>query len=58
MTEKEARQLLPQTVVEWDNDPKDLGTVLEIGKNGFSVNWADGEQNWIAFSNAEKVSIY
>lgn len=57
MNEKQARNLLPWTVVMWDNDPKQLGTVRELDINGFFVAWADGQSGWIDYKDAKKISI-
>lgn len=57
MTAKEARKLLPGTVVMWDKNPDDLGTVRDIGRYSFYVDWANGQQGWIAFDDAIQVSI-
>ncbi len=58
MTEQQARRLLPMTVVYWDGNPKDFGTVTEIGLNGFYVVWEDGQSGWIAYTDATKVKIF
>ena len=57
MTTKEAKRLLPRTVVMWNNDPSDMGTVLELGTDGFYVRWENGESGWIAYDAAESVSV-
>ena len=57
MNEKQARQLLPGTIVMWDNDPADLGTVREIGIGGALVDWENGQAGWIDYKGFEKVSI-
>lgn len=57
MTVKEARALLLGTVVMWDNDPSDLGTVRKLGPNGFYIDWANGQQGWIDYQDAKKISI-
>jgi len=58
MTEKEARNLLPQTVVMWDRNPDDAGTVREVGYTGFAVDWANGQGGWIDFKDAERISLW
>lgn len=61
MTAAHARHLLiPLTVVMRNNDPKDLGTVIDIdyAERKFLVVWANvrpGE--WISFDNAKEISI-
>jgi hypothetical protein len=57
MTTEEARRLLPETVVMWDGNPNDLGTVVKFNFSGFYVDWADGQRGWIDYKDAEKVSI-
>jgi hypothetical protein len=58
MNEQEAKRLLPQAVVMWDNDPDDAGTVREVGYSGFAVDWANGQRGWIDFKDAERVSLW
>ena len=57
MTAKQAKQLLTNTVIMWNNNPNDLGTVREVGYSGFLVDWANGQKEWIDFKDAKKVSI-
>ena len=57
MTPKEAKQLLKNTVVRWNNDPNDMGTVLELGPSGFLVDWENGQRGWIDYKDAQRVSI-
>ena len=63
MTEKEARQLLPLTIVMWDNNPDDLGTVRSIEywgvRWGVTIDWENGRSRWIAFQDQdmEKISL-
>ena len=57
MTPKEAKQLLKNTVVRWNNDPNDMGTVLELGLSGFLVDWENGQRGWIDYKDAQRVSI-
>ena len=57
MTTKQAKQLLVGTIVMWDNDPNDLGTVRTVGFDGFFVDWQKGQKGWIAYQDAKKVSI-
>jgi hypothetical protein len=58
MTYKEARNLLKMTVVMWDDNPDDTGTVLEVRPDAFFVNWADGQRGWIHCRDARRVSIH
>lgn len=57
MNEKQARRLLPQTVVMWGNDKNDLGTVTQLGISGFFVRWANGKEGWIDYRDAKSVSV-
>ena len=57
MIAKQARQLLVGTVVMWDNNPDDLGTVREIAPGRFLVDWASGQRGWFRFADARKVSV-
>jgi hypothetical protein len=56
MSPTEARNLLPQTVVMYDNDPNDKGIVLEVLRNGFSVRWADGMVGVVLFRDAQWIN--
>lgn len=57
MTEAQARKLLLYTVVYWDTDPADTGTVLEIGRQGVFIAWADGQRGWIDFRDMHRVHV-
>ena len=57
MTEEEARRLLVRTVVMWDGDPTDLGTVRKFSWSGFYVDWENGQSGWIDYQDAERVSV-
>jgi len=55
MTAKEAKRLSPGTVVMWDGNPYDWGTVRELSTTGFYVDWADGQYGWIDYKGATRV---
>jgi len=57
MTEKEARQLLPLTVVMWDKNPDDLGTVRETNYLGVLIDWEIEGACWIAFQDMQPISL-
>ena len=59
MNEKQARQLLPGTVVVWEDNPNDLGTIRRIGELGALIDWENGGCDWYAFSSdrMQKISI-
>ena len=58
MTVKEAKRLLVGTIVMWDDDLDDLGTVRKLSSTGFYVDWANGlYHGWIDYQGAEKISI-
>lgn len=57
MTATEARKLLLYTVVTWDNDSEDTGTVLEKGKNSVFIAWANGQRGWIDFRDMQRVHV-
>lgn len=57
MTATQARQLLVGTIVTWDGNPDDLGTVRRIGPNGLFIDWVDGKVGWVYFEDAAKVSV-
>jgi len=58
MSTNEAKRLLKMTAVMWDNNPDDLGMVLEIGSNGFFVDWENGQRGWIDYRDAKRVSLF
>lgn len=57
MTEKQARELLRNTVVIWNNDPDDLGTVRKLSSTAFFVDWANGQDGWVDYRDAKKISV-
>lgn len=57
MTAKEAKRLLIGTVVMWNNDPDDLGTVRKLSPNGFYVDWENGQKGWIDYRDAKRINI-
>lgn len=57
MTTKEAKRLLIGTVVMWEDNPSDLGTVRKLNPNGFYVDWENGQRGWIDYRDAKKISI-
>lgn len=57
MTQKEAKELRKTAVVMWEENPKDLGIIKELGPGGFYVDWENGQKGWIDYGGAEKVSI-
>lgn len=58
MTEKEAKKLQAGMVVEWNNDPNDLGTVMRFNACGFYVEWECGQRGWIDCRGAEMVNVH
>lgn len=55
MTAKEAKRLLMYTVVTWDGDEEDLGTVCVLGKDGFYVDWENNRRGWFDYRNAKRI---
>jgi hypothetical protein len=45
MTKNQAKLLLIETVIMWDNNPQDCGTVVAINESGFFVRW-DPKSTW------------
>ncbi len=58
MNIKQARNLLPQTVVMWKNNSADPGTVRKIGSWGLYIDWKNGKGEWIAFEDCKYLSIW
>jgi hypothetical protein len=57
MTEKEAKRLLIGTVVMWDTNQNDCGTVREVSPSAVFVDWENGQRGWIAFKDMKRISI-
>ena len=57
MTFQEAKRLLVGTVVMWDGDRDDLGTVRKVDDTAFYVDWENGQSGWIDHYDAEKIAI-
>ncbi len=57
MTAKEARRLLIGTVVMWNENTDDTGTVRHISPTAVYIDWANGDQGWIDFKDMKHVSI-
>jgi hypothetical protein len=57
MTATRARGLLVGTVVMWEGNPDDLGTVRQIGHWGVLIDWQSGESVWRDFRDMQQVSV-
>jgi len=57
VTKEEAQALLVGTVVKWNGDPNDLGTVLSLTTAGFYVKWENGQHGWIDNRGAKRISV-
>jgi hypothetical protein len=59
MNAAQAKRLLKYTIVMWDKNPKDLGTVVAVGTLSFMVNWThpEGKERLIRNNKAGKVSV-
>jgi len=55
---KESKQLLIGTVVTWDDDPTDLGTVREVTPEGVFIDWANGQRGWIDHKDMNRIEIH
>lgn len=51
------RKLKEGSRVMWENDPKDLGTVIEVGYNCFKVKWDNGQVGIIDRGDAARISM-
>ena len=58
MTQQQARQLLPGTVVSHDTDPSTKGTVLNVLLNGVGVNWENGMVEVVRYCDAKHLDIW
>jgi ribosomal protein S1 len=57
MSAKQARGLLVGTIVMWEGNPADLGTVRQIGRRGAYIDWENGVSGWLDFQDMAQVSI-
>jgi hypothetical protein len=57
MSAKQASRLLVGTVVMWEKNPNDLGTVRQVGRRGVLIDWANGESGWLDFQDMQQVSV-
>lgn len=58
MTQKDAKQLLPGTVVMWYGNTQDLGTVRRLSPSKFYIDWNVRKRSgWVTYGNAKNVSI-
>lgn len=57
MTTREAKLLLVGTIVMWDDNPSDLGTVRKLCPTGVYIDWENGQRGWIDYRDAKKISI-
>jgi hypothetical protein len=57
MDEEAARKLEPETVVMWNGDPNDTGTIHSIDRYGVSIKWENGLEGWIAFQDLGAVTV-
>lgn len=57
MTEEEARKMVKNVTVMWDNNEDILGTVRILSSGGFFVDWEDGQKGWIAYDCAQSITI-
>ena len=59
MNNKQARQLLPGTVVMWNHSPNDLGTVVDTKHGGILIKWSVRRAFLrVKFSDMMHVSLY
>ena len=57
MKVKESKQLLIGTVVTWNGDPTDMGTVRAITPGGVFIDWANGQRGWIDHKDMKKIEV-
>lgn len=55
MNSEAATQLKAGDRVMWDGDPKDLGTVMQVGHRAAQISWDVGLIGWIAFEDATRI---
>lgn len=59
MTGKQAKLLLPGTVVRWEDKDTVLGTVRGVHPHdGLYIDWSDGQRGWIGFDRVEKLHLW
>jgi len=57
MSARQAAKLLVGTIVMWDGNPVDLGTVRQIGRWSVLIDWQTGESVWREFRDMQQVSV-
>lgn len=60
MKERTAKDLVVGARVSWDHNPKDGGTVIEIGFNALKVKWDDpsnGEISKLFFTEMGNIGL-
>lgn len=57
MTYQESERLLVGTVVMWDGNRDDMGTVRKVTPAGVYIDWANGQRGWIDHRDMGKVEI-
>ena len=57
MKYQESKRLLVGTVVMWDGDENDLGTVRQVTSTAVFIDWANGQRGWIDHRDMRKVDI-
>jgi hypothetical protein len=61
MKEATARRLVVGSRVTWDKNPKDVGTVIEVGFNACKVRWDDprnGEVSLLYFTAMANIGSF
>ncbi len=57
MTATQARNVLVGTVVMWNDNPEDLGTVRSMTTDGMFVDWENGRPGWFSYKDAKLIKV-
>lgn len=58
MKYQEAKRALVGTIVYWEGNQDDPGTIGKKSDTAFYVDWANGQRGWIDYRDAKKVTLF
>ena len=57
MTATQARNVLVGTVVMWNDNPEDLGTVRSKTPDGMFVDWENDRSGWFSYKDCKRINV-
>lgn len=60
MNSKQSKKLMIGTVLMWDNNPKEKGTVREVTHAGVLIDWENPRDGlcWLSHLDAEHINFW